>query len=70
MSPALRLVAALIGVGIFGYCAYSIRTGSFTGNFNRLYVRADEPGSFWLAVALSAAIGAAFIFEGVTGANF
>jgi hypothetical protein len=70
MSPALRLVAALFGVGIFGYCAHSIRAGRFTGSFNRVYVREDAPGSFWFAIAISAAIGAAFLFEAATGIKF
>jgi hypothetical protein len=70
MSPALRLVVALFGIGIFGYCAHSIRAGRFVGNFNRVYIRDDEPGSFWFAVAITAAIGGALLFEGVTGIKF
>ena len=70
MSPGLRLVAILIGMGIFGYCAHSIRAGRFTGNYNRVYLRENEPGSFWFAIAICAAMGVGFIFEGATGIKF
>jgi hypothetical protein len=70
MSPTLRLVAGLFGIGILAYCAHSIRASRFKGNFNRVYDRESEPGSFWIAVAISAAIGVGFLFEGATGIKF
>ena len=56
-----RLAEIAIGVALIAFTLYTARTGTARGAY-RTYDRATEPWSFWLAVVIPLAIGAAFLF--------
>jgi hypothetical protein len=59
-TAAHRSVELLVGLGMVGYCAYSMYKGR---NFGRLrfYTRSEEPWSFWTTVIIALCIGMVFL---------
>lgn len=60
-----RAVEVLAGLALIGYGAYSVYAGHVLGKF-RSYERGANPWSFWTAIAVTLAVGTAFLFGAVS----
>lgn len=63
-----RAVELAIGFALVGCCAYAIYAGQIPGRF-RVYIRSEQPWSFWAAVLITFGISLAFLFGFVSWRN-
>ncbi len=56
-----RVIEVLIGLALFGFCAYEIYTGEARGAW-RSYDRYEAPWSYWTSMVLQIGITVAFLF--------
>jgi hypothetical protein len=59
-TAAHRSIELLAGLGMVGYCAYSVYQGRIFGRL-RFYTRRDEPWLFWTTIIIALSVGIVFL---------